>query len=213
MATHKRTTIRKYIQAILRSGISEVSGRVWVGRPSPRFLEQLPCILISSGPEQNEIVAGSQRLPRVYGRNYQMTVDILVRETSEDFFDIADPEQNTTAEDQADSIGLAVEQLLAADYTLGRALATWDPETGSGLSEGISIVSVDPYTIDTGVEPRALVQRVTVSVPYNMSAFPALKFPKFTGFNADIMRPDYKEPGAQEPLTLLPGKGDFNANY
>ena len=80
-------------------------------------------------------------------------------------------------------------------------------------STGISIVSVDPYTIDTGVEPRALVQRVTVSVPYNMSAFPALKFPKFTGFNADIMRPDYKEPGAQEPLTLLPGKGDFNANY
>lgn len=204
---HQRTPIRKYVRALLRDGVPDVGGRVWSGRPSPRFLESLPCILISYGPEQTEIISGGERAPKEYERRFRLNIDVIVRDLVDPSVPANDPEENDTAEDQADLIAGQVEKVLADDWTLGKRLADWSPEEGAGLSLGLRIISTDPYNIGDNVEPRAIVQRLTIEIPYETPAYIDKKYRTFREYQADIMKPGW-DSETIDPV-LLSAEGNF----
>jgi len=206
---HQRGPIRKYLRALLREKIPQVANKVWNGRPSARFLEMLPCIVISYGPETTEIISGDEKSPKLYERKFRLNLDILTRDTADDTADDWDPETNDSAEDEADEIAGEVEKVLADDSTLGRMLADWDPEEGDGLSLGLRIISTDPYNIPGNVEPRALVQRLTIEVPYETPALIDKKYKSFREYRVDINKPLYNDPATPEPHTLLSAEGRF----
>ena len=187
---HNRTGIRKYVKNLLRLKVTEVSNRVWFDRPSSRYLDMLPCVLVSTGPEQVEIISGSENTPKVYLRRLRLQVDILTRNLLSES-DEFDPDSNETAEDTADMIAGQTEKCLADDCTLGRLLPTWNPETGEGLARGLSIISTDPYNIDSDTEVRVLVQRITIEIPYETNAFIDKKFTSFREYFMSINKVGY----------------------
>jgi len=204
---HNRTAVRKYIQKLLKDTVTQVSGRVWSGRPSPRFLEMLPCVLISYGPEQVEVLSGSERIPKEYSRRLRMQIDVLTRDTQDPDVSDFDPEENDTAEDEADLIAGEIEKNLSDDWTLGRNLTDWNPELGDGLSLGLRIMSTDPYSIGNEIDVRACVQRITIEVPYITPAFIDKKYATFKEYQADWYKVGYNE-STKDPI-LTSAKGNL----
>ena len=203
---HNRTPIRKYVRTLLRSKIPSINNRVWSGRPSPRYLDLLPCILISYGPEQVEVISGDEKSPKEYERRFRLQIDVLTRDCIDPDVDDWDPEMNDTAEDEADEIAGEVEKTLSDDWTLGRMLKTWNPEEGAGLSQGLRIISTDPYTIGSEMDPRALVQRITIEIPYTTPAYINKKYSTFKEYAAEFLKTPYSPTTIDPVLTSAEGK-------
>jgi len=201
---HNRGGIRKYLVDLLKAGV-DVGGRVYSGRPSPRFLHQLPCIMISYGPEEIQVISGSEVSPKQYERRFRLNVDIIAQSTVED--EGSDPEANDSAEDTLDELAGATEIALSDDWTLGKRLPNWNPEKGNGLSLGLRIMSTDPYNINNGEEPRMIAHRLTIEVPYETDAYLDKKYRNFAEYRVDINRPGYT--GSTVDPTLLSAEGNL----
>ena len=201
---HNRGGIRKYLLDLLKAGV-DVGGRVYSGRPAPRFLQNLPCILISYGPEEIKVISGSDVSPKQYERRFRLNVDIIAQSTVDE--EGGDPEANDTAEDELDELAGAAEIALSDDWTLGKRLPNWNPEEGNGLSLGLRIMSTDPYNIGTDEEPRIIAHRLTIEVPYETDAYLDKKFRNFGEYYMAINRVGYD--GTTIDPTLISAEGNL----
>lgn len=200
---HKRTAIRHYLTTLLRDEITQLGGRVYSARPSPRFRDQLPCIILHYGTEELTPDGGDMKNVTFYDRALRFNIDIMVEEPTDLDTTV---ELSQKGEDLADAIAWSVEIALGGDSTLGRRLEDWDPETGEGLSDGLRILSTEPYLVNDDGEARFLVQRLQVEIPYNSQAFPTVKYKDFLSYHIDINRPDWDEE-TTDP-TLLQAEGE-----
>lgn len=189
MKQHHRTTIRRYIQALLLKKM-DMGKRIFTNRPSPRFLETLPCVCIHYGPEPANIWRGDEYNVDEYERKLTILVDIILEEQLRPDMDI---EENMDAEDLLDSHGLDVENAMDHDHTLGRLLDDWDDETGEGLSMGSRLISVDPYKIGEDADREIIAQRLTFEVPYLSETILNLRLPDFLYYRVDINKPGFEE--------------------
>lgn len=113
---HPRRCIRHRIRDLLRQYV-DVGGRVFMSRPDPLFLTELPCLLVYMSEEPAD---GKSSEPRYYTRKLQINVDIL----HSDRPNIVGDEDNEL-DDFLDSRAFEVEWALLHERYLGLVDKEW----------------------------------------------------------------------------------------
>jgi len=184
MSGHQRTVIRRYLVNLLKANI-DVAGRVFPNRPSPLFLQELPCVLIHFGQEPAEVIAGDMYSPKQYQRNLRTNIDVITEE-------LIDPDsllnESQKTEDKMDFLAWQIEQTIFDDWTLGRNLPDYDPEVPNGLTLGMRLVNTEPYIIDDKTERRILANRIQFETPYETDAYKLKRFKDFDEYDMKINR-------------------------
>jgi hypothetical protein len=126
--SHARTQIRNAVTALL-TGNTSAGSHVYESRIYPLENPKLPALLVYT---KQEVVADqSMSQPRTQLRQLQLTVEAYVKASS-------------NADETADTLALEVEQLIAADPTLG------------GLAKDSMLTSTDIQFSDEGEKPIAI---------------------------------------------------------
>ena len=198
-----RTEIRRYIVAMLKDSL-DIGGRVYANRPSPIFLQELPVCLVSFQTEPAKVIVGDRYSPKEYQRDLRVNIDIMVDQP-------VDPDtslnESQKAEDYLDFLTWQAEQAMFGDWLLAERLPDYDPNNPCGLTLGMSLISTDPYNVDTDSDRRIIAQRSQFEVPYETSAYKDLRFSTFEEYNIKINRVGYDE-NTVDP-TLIEAEGSF----
>jgi hypothetical protein len=137
--SHARTQIRNAVTALLLNNTS-AGDKVFESRVYPLENPKLPALLIYT---KQEVVADqSMSRPRTQVRQLQLTVEAYVKATS-------------NIDETADTLALEVEQIIAADPTLG------------GLAKDAMLTNTDIQFLDDGEKPIA-VAVLTFTVNYTV---------------------------------------------
>lgn len=179
---HLRTPIRRYLVDLLKSEV-DVGGKVFPNRPSPIFLNETPCVLVYFATESAEIIVGDKYNPKEYERTPQVNIDVL---SDEVINPAANPNESQETEDRLDFYSWQIEQAIWGDQLLAKNLDGYDPDNPCGLTLGISLLSNEPYNIDTGSDRRIVAQRNAFSVPYNSIAYREYRYKTFEEYNMKI---------------------------
>lgn len=137
--SHARTQIRNAVTALLLNNTS-AGNKVYESRVYPLENPKLPALLIYT---KQEVVADqSMSRPRTQVRQLQLTVEAYVKATS-------------NIDETADTLAVEVEQIIAADPTLG------------GLAKDAMLTNTDIQFLDDGEKPIA-VAVLTFTVNYTV---------------------------------------------
>lgn len=186
----------------------DVGGRVFANRPSPLFLEELPCICVHFGPEPTTVITGSPKIPRDYERNLTLYVDII---NDDPIDEESTPEQSQKNEDFVDEIAFYIERAFDDDIFLAKDLPDYNPRDKTkdaraiGLTYGRVLSSTDPYNADSKGDRRVIGSRLSWQLPYGTSAVIDKKLEDFNEYNAK-----FQKVGATEDTvdpTLLEAEG------
>lgn len=162
---HKRTEIRLAIAKKIREFTKD---NVYLSRPNPLFLPELPCVLIYFSNEDLAISSGNDNFPKAYERILSINVDIIIEGA-------ADPD---TALDRK---ALAIENSFYDDPLFG------------GLCYGCRLFSVRPISIDSEGDRNIEAQRLTWLLKYESDAFLSRRGDDFLQYRADIVDPRLKD--------------------
>lgn len=186
LAVATRAEIRHYVVDLLKLRIEDVEERVYASRPSPLFLEELPCICVFFETEITDIMVGDQYHVKEYQRNAQLVV-CVVTEAYRTPGDAS--EDGQLGDDFLDYLGLQVEQAFFNDWHFARLLPDFDPNTNfHGLTLGQKLVSVTPYEVDTESDRRMLAQDLHWMLPYRTRGYPNREYATFEEYKAEIVR-------------------------
>jgi len=200
-----RTKLRHYAVDLLKANI-DIKNRIYANRPSPLFLEELPCICVFFETEVTEIIAGDRYHVKEYQRNAQLVVCVVV-EANRDPGDESDGGQR--GDDFLDYIGHQVEQAFFSDWRFARSLPDFDPNTNfQGLTLGSRLMSTTPYEVDTEGERRMLAQDLHWLLPYRTRGYIDKKYKSFTEYKAEIVRVGSTE--ATVDRVLISAEGNLN---
>lgn len=185
---HRRAIIRKYVATMLSQKM-DTGGRVFMSRPSPLLLDELPAVCIFWGPEKAEISSGDRYNPREYERTGQLMVDILVEEPRDPQKPGNLAELSQEGEDLVDRLAFQAEVAMMEDPTLGLLLPDYDPEDGEGLAEAVTLDNSTPYTLpdEKRQDRRVLGMRVQFNVYYSTEAVPNKRHPDFLDYHMDLV--------------------------
>ena len=137
--SHARTQIRNVVTALLLNNTS-AGDKVFESRVYPLENPKLPALLIYT---KQEVVADqSMSRPRTQVRQLQLTIEAYIKATS-------------NIDETADTLALEVEQIIAADPTLG------------GLAKDTMLTNTDIQFLDDGEKPIA-VAVLTFTVNYTV---------------------------------------------
>ena len=181
-----RADVRAYVVALLKTSIAEVEERVYASRPSPLFIEELPCICVFFDGEVTEIITGDQYHVKEYQRNAQLVVCIVAEgyRTPGD-----ESEGGQLGDDFLDYLGFSVEQAFFDDRHFARMLPDFDPNTNfHGLTLGQRLVSVTPYEVDTDSDVRLLAQDMHWLLPYRTRGYVDKTYEDFEEYKTEIVR-------------------------
>jgi len=177
----QRKKIRDYIEAKLKAALP-LGGRVFMHRPSPAMIEELPCAFAYFERENIEVLDGDKYNVDRYLRTLVLSVEVATYESL----------------DHVDALAEHVEFLLFQDWFLGKDLTGWDSETTDGLCEGLSLSSCEPYEVVTESSATIYGQKLSFELPYVQDIRSTRKLKKFTGYEFDIVRPE----GGVDPVLL-----------
>jgi len=185
---HPRTAVRRYAVLKLKNN-SDVGGRVFSSRPSPVFLDELPCILVYFADEPATVIGGSELFPRAHQRGLMLNTDVLVEEKIDPD---TDPLLNELAEDEADEIAYRIEKAFFNDITFATDLSGYDANTNHeiGLLLGMRLIGTTPYNVDTEGDRRILGQRIQWELPYDTDVQGTKKYDDFNEYYMAIIRVD-----------------------
>lgn len=185
---HQRTQIRNYVVEMLKATV-DVGNKVFPNRPSPLFLNQAPCVLVYFGNEAVEIESGDRYCAHEYERTMSLKIDILSLED----------------EDHLDYLGGQIEEAFGVDWFLGKRLAEYSTSNRIGLSRGVTLASVTPYSVDTSSENTIYGQTLTMNVPYIFDNYSNEKLVPWEEYYFEIRRTD----GVETDPVLSSGEGDL----
>jgi len=180
--THPRKKIRDYIGSLLTNNV-QTGGTVFIERPSPAFIEEVPCVFVYIDRERVEVRYGNKYNPKKYERTLSVCVEIVTFEGL----------------NKIDEVAEEIENLFSYDFFLGRMDAEFDGSKVEGLSEGVSLESVEPYEKVTESMSTLYGQKLTFNVPYIQSLDSTKKFKNFKIGAFDITKSDST---AQDPVLL-----------
>ena len=184
----ERSSIRYYAAALLTKELQGVGDKIFMNRPNPVFLEELPCVLIYFEEENVEVISGDNEQPVEYQRNLRLSVDCWAEEQRRD--DLEDPNKNQSGEDYLDYLGEQIETIFADDFLFAKLLPGYDPNTNyDGLLMGMRILSVTPYDPNTEGDRKCIAQRLLFEMPYQTSFYKKeRKFKDFSEYLFQIIR-------------------------
>lgn len=185
---HHRTLLRNYVVEMLKASV-DVGDKVFPNRPSRAFIEEAPCLMVYFGNESIEIESGDRYCAHEYNRNMQLKIDILSVED----------------EDHLDYLAEQIEHAFADDWFLGKGLEGFDADKPTGLSLGVTLSGVDPYSVDTDSELAIYGQTITFNVPYITDIYSDKKMTKFNEYYFEILRAD----GVTTDTVLSSGEGEL----
>lgn len=163
--SHKRTEIRLAIAEKLKAFIDKgLREKIYLSRPNPLFLPELPAILVYYKNEEANVIVGNENFPKDYERQLQINVDIIIE--GED-----DPDT------ELDKIALQVESCFFDDPRFG------------GICYGCRLLSAVPISIETEGDRNVECQRLTWLVKYESQAYLDRRIDEFLQFHADIIDP------------------------
>jgi len=163
--SHKRTEIRVAIAQKLKSFIKDP---IYLSRPNPLFLPELPCVLVYFSNEDTSISSGNENFPKAYERIMSINVDIII-EGAED------------PDTELDRKAFAVE---SAFYD--------DPRFG-GICYGCRLFSTKPISIESDGDRNIEAQRLTWMIKYESDAFLARRLDEFLQYYAEVIDPQTSE--------------------
>ncbi len=200
-----RAEIRRYAVELLKAGV-DVGGRVYPNRPSPLFLEELPCVFVFFETEATGIMSGDQYHVREYQRDVQLVVCVVV-EGNRAPGDVSDDDQR--GDDFLDYMGHRIEQAFFNDRHFARLLPDFDPNTNlRGLTLGQRLVSTTPYEVDTESERRMLAQDLHWLIPYRTRGYIDKKYKSFEEYKVEITRVGVT-PSTVDPV-LISAEGELD---
>lgn len=201
MIVHPRTAVRKYCKELLKAKITSVKN-VFLNRPAPELMSELPCIQVSFSTEAATVIAGTPYHANEYSRDMRINIDIITEEKVIPGLDGLNKSEKT--EDFLDSVAFEIERAMSADSYFAQLRPGYDANTNyAGLLTGSALVSTDPYDIDTDTEVRICVQRLQYSVTYQTPNYVDLKGNVFQEYYAEFNRTD----GEIVDVTLTAAEG------
>lgn len=165
---HNRKEIRKTLKSVLENNAQLDVKSVYLSRPNPLLLSELPVCLVYFTDEPAEVFRGSNNFPDSYKRSLQINIDIVC-------------DVNDNADDYLDDQLTKVELALLDDTTLNNKCL------------GLKLSNTKPYTIDTGSDKTFWATSSSWVIPYETDTYLDSKNPLFTEFNVKINRDDYNE--------------------
>lgn len=200
--THERTAIRYYLKNLLVDNV-DVGGRVFVNRPSPIFVEELPLVNVFFTSEKPELWSGDDVIPHIYRRHLKCVIHVCVAQP------VNDGPVNTvnTAEDEVDLLADQVERSLFDDRFFEKKLTGYDSSTrdNDGLLAGVILESVTPVIVDTESETRIVSQELVFNLLYYKSTQSTARTDPFLSYYMEINRDTEVDP------ILIAGDGDVRS--
>lgn len=185
---HQRTRIRYYVVDMLKAAV-DCGNQVFANRPSRVFIAEAPCLLVYFGNEGIEVESGDRYCAHEYERNMQLKIDILSVEN----------------EDHLDYLGEQIERAFSHDWFLGRSLDGYSDSNRIGLSRGVTLASIEPYSVDTDSELPVYGQTITLNVPYISDNYSTAKLSTWDEYYFEIRRTD----GITTDPVLSSGEGEL----
>lgn len=204
---HHRTAIRRYAVELLKNKV-DVGRRVFPERPSPIFIQEVPCVLVYFVSEPVDIIVGDTYSPKEYQRNLRVSVDVWTNATidPEDIEENPGVNDSQDAEDRVDYLAWQVERAFSDDWLFAQMLPGYDANNPQGLTMGMRLVSTDPYNVDVESETLAIAQSLQWEIPYETSAYVDKKYADFAEYQTDIMRVNWDENTVDPVLLSAEGK-------
>ena len=197
---HPRTAIRAYAWSILKDNV-DVNERVFLNRPNPLLLEELPAITIYFNSESVEIAEGDRHIVQQYERKLNLVIDVLMEQPT-------DPDQFQRVEDELDLLARQVEREFHKDIFFNKQIEGYtglgyDP----GLLTGLRLLSTIPDSIESNSDRVIACQSLTFELCYLDDAFLEEKGGIFESYLMQINRVGWDE-DTVDP-TLIEAEGDF----
>lgn len=167
---HRRRIIRHRVRQLIRQWVDVASDKVFISRPNPVFVNEVPCILIyfTEEPSDNKTSA-----PKRYVRDLNLVVEIMHRDRE----NITDDE-DFELDDFLDSRAYEVEFAILHERYLGL-----DPEEYEWLHE-VDLTSTMPATLVFEGDQRVAALRVVFSVKYETDYDESIRLDEFLKFTS-----------------------------
>ena len=160
---HIRTTARKIIAAKLQENLTKTQ-KVYLSRPNPLTLPELPAILIYYKTEDARSIVGSKNYVKVYERDLQINIDILIEGCD-------DPD--TTLD----------------EYALQIEAAFYDDPLFGGIFNGSMLNQTIPITVEDTGDRNVECLRLTWTIILESEGFLRQRLDEFL-----IAAGEYKDP-------------------
>lgn len=181
---NKRTQIRNYIIAMLQDLKLDVK-KIYISRPFPEFLQELPACCIYYTGEQLEAWTGTEFAAKTYRRDLTLQIDIIAN---------ADP----IIDDYLDKESARIEMAFADDWKLG------------GLSMGSAHRKTTPYSVEGDAVHTLWATSLTYEIPYETDNFLDKKYKNFEQYQLDINRNGYDDETVDPTLIEAVGPTENN---
>lgn len=166
---HARTEIRVAVATKLKAFIEPgLRDKIFLSRPHPLFLPELPAILVYYKNEDNQVTSGSENFPKAYERVLSLSIDIIV-EGEED------------PDTALDRIAAQVESCF------------YDEPTFGGICYGVKLFNTVPVSIEAEGDRSVECQRLTWQIKYESNAYLDRRISEFLSFHADIFNPGVQQ--------------------
>jgi hypothetical protein len=166
---HARTDIRVAVvtklKAFIDSGLRE---KLYLSRPDPLFLPELPAILVYYKNEDTKVIVGAENFPKLYERILSLTIDIIIE----------------GAEDPDTALDRIAAQIEACFY---------DDPTFGDLCYGCRLFNTVPVSIEAEGDRSIECQRLTWQITYESKAYLDRRINEFLEFHADIYNPGVQQ--------------------
>lgn len=167
--SHGRTDIRLAIANKLKQFIDKgMTDKIFLSRPNPLFLPELPAILVYYKNEEANVTVGNENFPKAYERQLQINIDIIVE-----------------GEEDPDTI--------LDKYALQVEACFFDDPRFGGICYGCRLLSTIPISIETEGDRNIECQRLTWLVKYESNAYLDRRIDEFLQFHADIVTPGLEQ--------------------
>lgn len=193
--------IRAYAWDLIKDEIKAVKDRVFLSRPNPVLLEELPCINIYFSDETAEISEGDRYIVQQYERKLTLAFDCIFEQPN-------DPEGLMRVEDDLDECGNQIERALFDDIFFEKRIPGYNPNarTNPGMLAGLRLLSVTPNELE--ISDRVLAfQTLVFELTYVMDAFIEHRYKTFEEYYMSINRVGWT-PTTVDPV-LIAAEGEF----
>lgn len=198
---HPRTAIRTYAWDMLKAEVTDVNGKVFLNRPNPMLLDELPCINVYFNSEANEVTEGDLYVPHLYDRSLNITIDILREQP-------IDPDSQRRVEDELDHTAREVERAFAIDNFFQMRLPGYTDRNDPGLLAGSRLLNTTPDTINLDNDRVIACQSLVFDLTYLDEAFIMKKSDVIDSYMAKFNRVGWDDETIDP--TLIEAEGSFS---
>lgn len=167
---HRRRIIRHQVRQLIRQWVDIATDKVFISRPNPVFVNEVPCILIYFTEEP---VDKKNSAPTRYVRDLNLVVEVMFR----DRMNITEDEDHEI-DDFLDSRAFEIEFALLHERYLG-----FDPEEYSWLHD-VDLGTTIPATLVFEGDQRIAALRVMFNIKYETEYDESIRIDEFLNFTS-----------------------------